>query len=153
MLARDRTGASDVALTEAALGKLRSALELDPVFRDSFNADPVAAAETAGWPKLARALERDIRELVALAERIATDSSYSKEVYADPVRSLETPGVPSDAAEALLRALGSSEDVLGKLPEVVAHQHEPQPPRSRLLILLLDSTAVAQMIRDLASRA
>jgi hypothetical protein len=151
MLAQDRT-AVDRALIEASATKLRRALELDPLFRESFNGDPVAAAEAAGWPELARGLEREMRELVALAERITADSAYRDGLHADPVTTLEMSGVPSDAAEPLLRALGASEGVLGKLPEVVAHQHEQQSIRSRLVILLLGSTAVVEKIRDVTRR-
>jgi hypothetical protein len=152
MLAQDRT-AADRALIGAGATKLRRALELDPLFRESFNGDPVAAAEAAGWPELARALEREMRELVALAERITADSAYRDELHADPVTTLEMSGVPSDAAESLLGALGASDDVLEKLPEVVAHQHEQQSIRSRLVILLLGSTAVVEKIRDVTRRA
>src|SRR6266571_1129584 len=86
-------------------------------------------------------------QLLALAERITADSAYRDELHADPVTTLEMSGVPSDAAEPLLRALGASDKVLGKLPEVVAHQHEHQSIRSRLVILLLGSTAVVEKIR------
>jgi hypothetical protein len=153
MLTQDRTAADERARTEADPTMLRRALELDLLFRESFNADPVAAAESAGWPELARVLAREMRELVALAERITADSAYRDELHADPVTTLEMSGVPSDAAEPLLRALGASDDVLGKLPEVVAHKHEEQSIRSRLVILLLGSTAVVEKIRDVTRRA
>ena len=38
------------------------------------------------------------------------------------------------------------DDVLAKLPDVVAHQYEELPLRARLLILLLGSHAVAEKI-------
>jgi hypothetical protein len=46
-----------------------------------------------------------------------------------------------------LQALVVRDEVLAKLPEVVAHQHEQLPLKARLLILLLGSTAVAGKIR------
>ena len=52
------------------------------------------------------------------------------------------------------RTLGSvPDDVLAKLPDVVAHQHEEEPFRARLLILLLGSLAVAEKIRAAARGA
>ena len=75
MLARDRTAADATPLTETQLSELGDALERDPAFRRSFDIDPVAAAEAAGWSDLARGLEREMRGLVALAERIAADES------------------------------------------------------------------------------
>ena len=57
-------------------------------------------------------------------------------------------GMPAATAEPLLQALAVPDDVLAKLPEVVAHQYEQPPLRARLLILLLGSTAVAEKIRS-----
>jgi hypothetical protein len=50
-----------------------------PPARDQqrFDADPVAAAEAAGMHELALGLEREIRELVGLADRIANDDAYT----------------------------------------------------------------------------
>jgi len=70
MLARDRASGTRPVLGDVELSRLSRALDLDPIFRESFDADPVAAVEAAGWPVLARSLEREITELVALAERI-----------------------------------------------------------------------------------
>jgi hypothetical protein len=60
-------------------------------------------------------------------------------------------------ASAYLRMVGParrggvSDDVLAKLPEVVAHQYEQLPLKARLLILLLGNTAAVEKIRS-ASR-
>jgi hypothetical protein len=43
--------------------------------------------------------------------------------------------------------LAVRDEVLAKLPEVVAHQHQQVPLKARLLIILLGSTAVAEKIR------
>ena len=96
--------------------------------------------------ELAVGLEREIRELVALAERIANDDVYRAELDADPVTALVAAGLPAATAEPLLRALAVPDEVLAKLPDVVAHQSEELPLRARLLILLLGRPAVAEKI-------
>jgi hypothetical protein len=63
------------------------------------------------------------------------------------VAALVAAGMPAATAEPLLQTLAMRDDVLAKLPEVVAHQHQQVPLRARLLILLLGSTAVAEKIR------
>ena len=97
--------------------------------------------------ELALALEREMRELVALAERIANDDVYRAELDTDPMAALVAAGMPAATAEPLLQALAVPDEVLAMLPEVVAHQHEQLPLKARLLILLLGSTAVAEKIR------
>jgi len=153
MLTRDRTRVGERPLTESQLTELRKALERDPAFRQSFEADPVAAAEAAGWLELAQGIEREIRALIALAERIAADDAFRAELDADPVTALEAADMPPDAAESLLRALATPDDLLAKLPDVVAHQHQQEPMRTRLLILLLGVTGVAETLRNLSRRA
>ena len=148
LLVSDGHGAASPA---RQLGELRRALELDPRFRQSFDADPVATVEANGWPELARELEREMRELVALAERIAADAAYRESLDADPTRVLEAAGVPSVAAEPLLRALAAPEEVLARVPDVVAHHHE-QPIEATLMLLLLGATAVAATLRAASSR-
>jgi hypothetical protein len=135
-------------LTDRDLAEIGRMLELDPMFRQRFDADPVAAAEAAGMRELAFRLEREMRELVALAERIAKDDVYRGELDADPVEALVTAGMPAATAEPLLQALAVPDEVLAKLPEVVAHQYEQLPLKARLLILLLGSTAVTEKIRS-----
>jgi hypothetical protein len=140
------------ALTDRHLIELGRKLESDPSFRKRFDADPVAAAETMGMREVALGLEREIRGLVALAERIASDNVYRAALDADPVAELRAAGMPPAAADPLLRALAIDDETLAKLPEVVAHGHEPIPRTARLLILLLGSTAVVEKIRS-ASRS
>ena len=140
-------------LTDSDLAKLGPELEIDPMFRQRFDADPIAAVEAAGMHELALRLEREMRELVALAERIANDDVYRAELDRDPVTALVAAGIPAATAEPLLQALAVPEDVLAKLPEVVAHQYEEPPLKARLLILLLGSAAVARKIRSAARRA
>jgi hypothetical protein len=151
MLTHDRSADVGSGLTEAELTDLARALELDPLFRRSFDEDPVAAAEAAGWPTLARNIERDIAQLVAVAERITTDASYREELLEDPLVRLEKSGMPALAGEQLLQSLGGPDDVLARLPEVVAHRQDDASTHSRLLILILGSAAVGAMLRDLTA--
>jgi hypothetical protein len=155
-LDRSLPGHSRVAETRLADGdlvELRHALEVDPLFRQRFDADPIAAAQAAGMRELALQLAREMRELVALAERIASDAFYRAELHADPMAALVASGMPAATAEPLLQALAVRDDVLAKLPEVVAHQHEQPTLKARLLICLLGSTAVVETIRSRAARA
>ena len=135
-------------LTDGDLEELAWKLEIDPIFRQRFDVDPVAAAEAAGMRGLAFGLEREMRELVALAERIAKDDVYRTELDTDPVAALVAAGMPAATAEPLLQALAVPDQVLAKLPEVVAHQYEQLPLKARLLILLLGSAAVAEKVRS-----
>jgi len=144
--------AAATTLTDRDLAELGHELEVDPAFRQRFDADPVAAVEAAGMQELASRLDEELRELVALAERIANDTVYRSELDADPVNALAATDLPAATAESLLRALAVPDDVLAKLPDVVAHHHEEQPLRARLLILLLGSSAVAEKIRSAARR-
>ncbi len=153
MSVRDQPAAEERRLTDGDLAELGRQLEIDPMFRRRFDADPVAAAEAAGMRELALGLAREIRELVALAERIANDDVYRAELDTDPVAALVAAGMPAATAEPLLQALAVPDEVLGKLPEVVAHQHEQLPLKARLLILLLGSAAVAAKVRAAARGA
>jgi hypothetical protein len=75
-------------------------------FARRFDADPVAAAEAAGMHELAFGLEREIRKLVGLAERIAHDDANRADLVADdPVAALVGAGIPVATAEPLLLAL------------------------------------------------
>jgi hypothetical protein len=135
-------------LTDGDLAQLGRKLEIDATFRQRFDLDPVAAVEAAGMRKLAVALEREMRELVALAERIANDVGYRADLHRDPVAELVGAGVPAATAEPLLEALGMPDDVLAKLPDVVAHQYEEPPLKARLLLLLFRSKAFATTLRS-----
>jgi putative modified peptide len=139
---------AEETLTDGDLAELGRKLEIDSMFRRRFDADPVAAVEAAGMHELALGLEREIRELVGLAERIANDDAYRAELVTDPVAALVGAGIPAATAEPLLQALAVPDEVLARLPEVVAHRHEQLPLKARLLILLLRSTAVAEEIRS-----
>jgi putative modified peptide len=116
------------------------------MFRRRFDADPVAAAEDAGMPELAVGLEQEIRELVALAERVAYDDVFRAKLDADPVPALDAAGMPEAAAEELLNVLDVPDEVLARMPEVVAHHQQDLPLRAHVLILLLGSTAVTEKI-------
>jgi len=135
------------SLTGRHLAELEWKLESDARFRDLFDADPVAAAETNGMQQLARALEHEIRGLIALAERVANDSGYRATLEADPLTALHAEGMSAMTAEPLLRALAVGDETMAKLPEVVAHDYEPLSQAARLRILLLGSTAVVDAIR------
>jgi hypothetical protein len=133
-------------LTDHDLATLGRKLESDPIFRQRFDSDPVAASEEIGMRGLALRLEREMRELVALAERLTNDNAFRSELDTDPAAALVA-AMPEGTAEPFLLALGASDEVLAKLPEVVAHQHEHMPPTTRLLILLLGTSAVAETLR------
>lgn len=148
MSVRGQPVAAERRLTDSDLAELARELEIDPIFRQRFDADPVAAAEAAGMRELALGLEREMRELVALAERIASGDVYRAELDTDPVAALAAAGMPAATAEPLLQALAVQDEVLAKLPEVVAHQYEQLPLKARLLLLLLGSTAVVEKIRS-----
>lgn len=135
------------------LTDLTRALEHDPAFRNAFDEDPIAAAEAAGWPELAQEFERELGALISLAERIAAEDAFRAELQEDPSGTLQAASVPRDAAEPLLRALGLQDDLLTKLPEVVAHQHEGEQVRARLLILLLGAAGVRETLRTRARRS
>jgi hypothetical protein len=149
MLVRDGAAADATPLTETQLAQLGHALERDPAFRRSFDTDPVAAAEAAGWSDLARGLEREMRGLVALAERIAADDSFRAALGRDPRRVLVAAGVPSASAEPLRQALEGS-DAGSIVSDVVAHRHEQLALAPRLISLLLRSSVFAEHIRNVA---
>jgi len=144
---------AETRLAEGDLVELRQALKVDPLFRQRFDADPIAAVQAAGMRELALRLAQEMHELVALAERIASDDDYRAELDEDPMAALVSAGMPAETAEPILQALAVPDDVLAKLPEVVAHQHEQPPLKARLLISLLGSTAVVETIRSQAGRA
>ena len=134
-------------LTDNQLANLRRALELDPLFRRRFDADPVAAAEAAGMRDVAAGLEQELRGLVAFAERIARESDLRAELETDPLAALAAAGFPDAATASLLTVLHQGE-AQAMLPEVVAHHHQQPPPRGQVLIILLGSAAVTDKIRS-----
>jgi hypothetical protein len=148
----DSLGAGGASLTDADITWLSRELERDADFRRLFDADPVAAAEAAGRHDLARGLDRELRELADLAERIATDEAFRFELDTDPVEALAGARMPEATIEQLVHALALPDDIVEKLPEVVAHAHERLSPRERALIVLLGRPAVAQRLRDIAAR-
>lgn len=139
-------------LTDADLKWLSEEMERDPDFRRRFDADPVAATKAAGRHELALGLERELGDLVALAERIATDEAYRFKLRADPVGAIAETGLPEATAEQIVRSLALSDDVLDRLPEVVAHAQERLSLRERALIVLLGRPAVVQKLRDVTAR-
>jgi hypothetical protein len=103
--------------------------------------------------ELALRLEREMRDLVALAERITNDDVFRSELEADPVAALVAAGMPAETAEPLLHALAVPDEMLTRLPEVVAHQHEQAPRRARVLIPLLGTSAAVERIRTTTTGA
>ncbi|MGE5275226.1 MAG: hypothetical protein ACM3QU_15870 [Verrucomicrobiota bacterium] len=151
---RVRVSAAEAGrLGDGDLAELGRKLEVDPMFRQRFDADPVAAVAAAGMRELAFGLEREMGELVALAERIASDDVYRSELDTDPVAALVGAGMPAATAEPLLRALAVPEEVVARLPDVAAHQYQQLPLQARLLILLLGTPAVAEKIRTTTHRS
>jgi putative modified peptide len=134
-------------LTNGDLARLQRTLDADPMFRRRFDADPVAAAEDAGMPNIAVRLEQEIRELVALAERVAYDDAFRTNLEADPMAALDAAGIPEAAAEQLWDALDVPDEVRARTSEVVAHHQQELPLRAHLLILLLGNTAVTERMR------
>ncbi len=104
-------------------------------------------------PDVAVGLEQEMRELVALAERVAYDDVFRTNLEADPVATLDAAGMPEAAAEQLLSALDVSDDVLARMPEVVAHHQQELPVEVHVLILLLGSTAVTERMRAASRNA
>lgn len=104
-------------------------------------------------PDVAVGLEQEIRELVALAERVAYDDVFRTNLEADPAAALDAAGMPGAAADRLLSALDVSDDVLARMPEVVAHQQQELPVEVHLLVLLLGSTAVTETMRAASRNA
>ena len=139
-------------LTNGDFARLRQALEADPVFRMRFDADPAAAAEDAGMPDIAAGLQQEIRELVALAERVAYDDVFRVKLEADPIATLDAAGMPEAAAEQLLSALVPDQG-LARMSEVVAHHQGELPLKAHLVLLLLGSTAVTEKIHAAARGA
>jgi MoxR-like ATPase len=144
----DAPAAPGEGLTDDDLERLRRELESDPLFRSRFDADPIAATRDAGMPKLASAMEHEMRELVALAERAAHDQAFRAELEVDPVGALDTAGVPGATAERLLDTLELPDEVRGRAPDVVAHRHQALSWRAHLLLLLLGSSAAREKIRS-----
>ena len=95
-------------------------------------------------PDVAVGLDQEIRELVALAERVAYDDAFRAKLEEDPVAALDAAGMPEAAAEQLLNALDVPGEVLARRSEVVAHHQHELPLKAHLLILLLGSTAVTE---------
>jgi hypothetical protein len=58
-----------------------------------------------------------MRQLIALAERIATDHAYRDELEAAPIAAFAAAGVPLASAEPLLHALPRPDEVLRSFPK------------------------------------
>jgi hypothetical protein len=140
------------ALTDTDVARLARRLEGDADFRKRFDADPVAAAESAGMATIATQLGRELRDLAALAERITNDSAYRTQLEDDPRAAVEEAGIPGETTEPLLRAFALPDAVFDKVPEVSAHSIETLSPAARLVILLLGTTAVNAVIRPSSQR-
>jgi hypothetical protein len=140
-------------LTARDVEELGRKLERDPSFRHQFDADPVAAAQAAGMQQLGLRLQRDIQELVTLAERVARDDAYRAALAAEPLAVLATAGVPLGNAEPLLEVLELTSEVSAQLADVEAHVLRERPLEERLLLLLLTSRAVSDELRAAARRA
>src|SRR5436190_11159670 len=108
------------ALTDADVAELSRKLERDSDFRRRFDADPVAAAESAGMAALATQLRRELRELVTFAERITNDSAYRAKLEDDPRATVVAAGVPAEATEPVVRTVALLGSLLHMGPGVVA---------------------------------
>ena len=98
-------------------------------------------------PDVAVGLEQEIRELVALAERVAYDDAFRDQSGGGPSGALDAAGMPEAAAEQLLDALDVPDEVRASMSEVVAHHQQELPLKAHLLILLLRNTSVTERMR------
>jgi hypothetical protein len=130
-------------LSDRDLAELGRKLEQDLSFRRDFDADPIAAAEAAGMQEVAVRLERELRELVALAEEVANNDARRAELLA----SLRDESAPVAGAKPLLELLAVGSDV-------EAHVLVDKPTADEsLLLLLLTSPGVADELRAALNRA
>jgi hypothetical protein len=136
-----------VPLTDADVAQLAQLLEREAGFRARFDADPIAAAETAGMQALAAQLKREMRELVSLAERIASDDTYRRELDEDPQAVLVAAGIPRETTEPVLRAFALPDEVLDKVPDFVAHRDEKLSLKARLVMMLVGTSALNEAVR------
>jgi hypothetical protein len=126
-------------LSDRDLAELGRRLEADPSFRRDFDADPVAAADAAGMREIGLRLRRELRELVALAERVAGDEVRRAELVA----ALGDKSAPVAGAKPMLELLA-----VGSTPaDVEAHGVEKPGAAESLLLLLLTSPSVADELR------
>ena len=123
-------------LSDRDLAALGRKLEQDLSFRRDFDADPIAAAEAAGMQEVAVRLERELRELVALAEEVANNDARRAELVA----SLGDESAPVAGAKPLLELLAVGSDV-------EAHVLDRPGADESLLLLLLTSPGVADELR------
>jgi hypothetical protein len=126
-------------LSDRDLAELGRKLEQDPSFRRDFDADPVAAAEAAGMREIGLRLQRELRELVALAERVASDEAQRVKLVA----ALGGESVTVAGAKPLLDLLA----VASTSADVEAHVLGKPGAEESLLLLLLTSPAVADELR------
>src|SRR5436853_3998484 len=133
-------------LTDSDVAELSQRLESDPTFRQRFDRDPVGATAEIGLGELSAQLQREMFSVVALAEQIARDDVYRAELSGDPLGVLAASGYDEATAEPLLRTLDVGDEVLARLPHVVAHRGRGTL-RSKLIELLLDSSGFAEQLR------
>jgi len=99
-------------MTESQLQELETKLETDSRFEQAFEVDPVEALRAEGMDELAGEVENEIRGLVALAERIASDSAFAAAVTEAPRPTLVGAGLPEAAVEPFLSSLDAPMSVL-----------------------------------------
>ena len=126
-------------LSDRDLAELGRRLEVDPSFRRDFDADPVAAADRAGMREIGVRLQRELRELVALAERVAGDEVRRAELMA----ALGDESAPVAGAKPVLELLA----VASTGADVEAHGVDKPGATESLLLLLLTSPSVADELR------
>ena len=131
-----------LTLTDRDLEELGRKLEGDSLFRRHFDSDPVAAVRAAGLYGLGLRLQHELRELLALAERVASDETRRAEL----AEALGTESMSTAGTEPLLQLFAGPS-------EVEAHVLEQRGLKERLLLLLLDSTAVVDELRAAVRRA
>lgn len=134
-------------LSDADVAELTRLLELDASFRERFDADPVAAAEAVGMRALAAQLRRELRELVSLAERIARDESYRRELEEDPQAALVAAGIPDGTTDPVLRAFALPDEVLDRVPDFALHGQKKLSLKARLVMMLLGTSALNDAVR------
>ena len=102
-------------MTESQLQELETKLETDSRFEQAFEVDPVEALRAEGMDELAGEVENEIRGLVALAERIASDSAFAAAVTEAPLPTLVGAGLPETDVEPFLSSLDAPMSVLREM--------------------------------------
>jgi hypothetical protein len=107
------TIAEEVALVAARAGD-------DATFAGQLGADPVTILVEAGCTGLADEVRRERERIRQLADRIDDDDAFRDLVERDPAVIVES-GIPRDALEPVLCAIGASDELLDRAKDAATH--------------------------------